>query len=66
MLQCSSRLQPDSLFRILVVEEESVVVGVAESFDLGQTLTDLRTRVDHICLEEKNKEKIIKQAVSFV
>ena len=53
MLECPARLEPNSLLGVFVVEEEPVVVGVAEAFDFGQTLADLRTSVDHGGLKKR-------------
>ena len=55
MLECPARLEPNSLLGVFVVEEEPVVVGVAEAFDFGQTLADLRTSVDHGGLKKRGE-----------
>ena len=51
VLQGSSGFQPDPLLRVLVRQEESVLVGGSESLDLGQAVSDLSASLQRRCLK---------------
>ena len=52
VIECAAWFQPEALLGILVVLEESVLVRVAQSLNLGQPVTDLRASVEHGRLKE--------------
>ena len=47
MFQGPLGLEPDALLGVLVVEEEPVLVGVAEAHDFLEALADLSAGVQH-------------------
>ena len=47
VVERAAGFQPKALLGILVVLEESVLVRVAQSLDLGQPIPDLRAPVEH-------------------
>ena len=47
VIESAARFQPETLLGILVVLEESVLVRVAQSFNLGQPIPNLRASVEH-------------------
>lgn len=65
MLHGPGRLQPDPFLGIVVVEEEPVLVRVAKTLDLRETLADVSAGVQHQGLE-KNKKRGVRWSISVV
>ena len=47
VVERSAGFEPKALLWVLVMLEEPVLVWVAQSFDLGQTIPNLRAPVEH-------------------